>query len=64
VLEGLGDLANAARAAEATMAALRRVRVPGVAATLAPRIGVTRMPASARVLASMFAARAAALVAI
>jgi GGDEF domain-containing protein len=59
VLEGLGDLGNAARAAEAAMAALRRVRVPAQGAELAPRIGVTRLPVSARAVAALFAAREA-----
>jgi len=64
VLDGLGDLAHASRAAETALAALRRVRVPGQSACLAPRIGVTRLPASARSLAAMFAARAEVLDAV
>lgn len=56
VLEGLGDLANAARIAETMLFALRQLPVQG-AVRLAPRIGVTRLPASARAIASMFAAR-------
>jgi diguanylate cyclase (GGDEF)-like protein len=59
VLDGLGDLAHASRASEAAMAALRRVRVPGQSAELAPRIGVMRLPASVRTVAWMFAAREA-----
>jgi diguanylate cyclase (GGDEF)-like protein len=61
VLDGLGDLAHASRVAETAMAALRRVRVPGPATALAPRIGVTRLPTSARAVAAMFAARAEVL---
>ena len=59
VLEGLADLAHASRAAETALAALRRVRVPGQSACLAPRIGVTRLPGSIRAVSAMFAAREA-----
>lgn len=60
VLEGLGDLANASRIAETVLFALRQLPLRG-AAGLAPRIGVTRLPASSRAIASMFAARESAL---
>jgi diguanylate cyclase (GGDEF)-like protein len=61
VLEGLGDLANASRIAEAVMRALRRLPVSGGAEGLSPRIGVMRLPPSPRAAASMFAARAEAV---
>ena len=59
LLEGLGDLDNAGRVAETAMAALRGLDVAGAGggAHLAPRIGVVRLPSSARAVASMFAAR-------
>jgi diguanylate cyclase (GGDEF)-like protein len=60
VLEGLGDLANASRIAETMLFALRQLPLQGVPG-LAPRIGVTRLPASARAIASMFSARELAL---
>jgi diguanylate cyclase (GGDEF)-like protein len=63
VLEGLGELGNAARSSEAAAAALRRVRVPASCACLAPRIGVMRMPNAARTVAWMFAARERAVAA-
>ena len=56
VLDGLGDLSNAGRVADAAMRALQRVRVAGGAAVVAPRIGVMRLPPP-RHVASMFAAR-------
>jgi diguanylate cyclase (GGDEF)-like protein len=56
VLEGLGELANASRIAQAVVESLRRLPVSG-GEGLAPRIGVTRLPPSPRVAASMFAAR-------
>jgi diguanylate cyclase (GGDEF)-like protein len=61
VLEGLGDLANAGRIADAVMQALRRLPTSGAAEGLCPRIGVTRLPQSPRAAASMFAARARAV---
>jgi diguanylate cyclase (GGDEF)-like protein len=60
VLEGLGDLANAARIAETMLFALRRMPLQA-GAGLAPRIGVTRLPESACAVAAMFAARELAL---
>ncbi|HEX4508504.1 MAG TPA: GGDEF domain-containing protein [Burkholderiaceae bacterium] len=60
VLEGLGDLDNAARIGETLLFALRRLSLHGAPA-LTPRIGVTRLPASGRAITSMFAARELAL---